>query len=218
MTTLKQLLNCALYDENQKKLGQITDVMFDKSVGKCLLVTDDGIYYADKLKCNDKGIVASNIQPTDNAYPSLLNKTVYDLFGVKLGVIADAIIGKKTNVIKLILDNGIPYTRGRIAAINDIMLIKRQKSAQKKEKRKREQAQICASEQPKVKTADITANNRSVRRRYGDFSFLLGKTADKNITNFFGEVMIRRGEIVTQEVLRQAKISGKLIELCLHVK
>lgn len=221
MTTLKQLLNCALYDENQTNLGQINNVMFDKSSGKCLLATDRGVYCASKFRCNDKGVVASNLQLTEKNCPSLLDKEIYNLSGKRLGTVADAIIGKTANVIKLISDNGIPYTRGRIAAIKDIILIKKQKPAQKKETRKREQAQARAKEQPHVKPVEITANDRSVRsvrRRYGDFSFLIGKTADKNIINFFGEVMIRRGETVTADVLRQAKISGKLIELCLHVK
>ena len=148
-----------------------------------------------------------------------------------MGTVRDAIIGRTANVIKLITDNGRQYTRGRIAAINDIILIKNPKPAKKTEKRKRdqtqerkqaqeyEQAQASANTKPKTtKAVDAAANSPSVRRRYGDFSFLLGKTADKNITNFFGEVMIRAGETITLDVLRQAKISGKLIELCLHVK
>ena len=60
--------------------------------------------------------------------------------------------------------------------------------------------------------------SRQIPKRYGNFNFLLGKTVDKTIVNFQGEVMIKKAEKVSKDVLRQAKISGKLIELCLHVE
>lgn len=149
----------------------------------------------------------------------LFDKTAYDTSGKRLGTVADATIGKNMTIGKLILDDGSQYTKGRIAAVNDIVLIKPVKPQKPKQKRQSEQMNTHASEQPSEKTAETSAqNSRSVSRRYGDFSFLLGKTADKSIINFYGETMIRAGETVTLDVLRQAKISGKLIELCLHVK
>ena len=56
------------------------------------------------------------------------------------------------------------------------------------------------------------------KRKSGDFSFLIGKRVDKNIVSFWGELMIREGEIVTREVYLKARIFGKLTELCLHTK
>lgn len=56
------------------------------------------------------------------------------------------------------------------------------------------------------------------KRKSGDFSFLVGKRVDKNICNFWGELMIREGEVVTREVYLKARTFGKLTELCLHTK
>lgn len=64
----------------------------------------------------------------------------------------------------------------------------------------------------------VAVSDKSIRRRYGDFSFLIGKSVDKTIVNFQGEVMIRQHETITRDILRQAKISGKLLELYLHIE
>ncbi|MCM1289484.1 MAG: hypothetical protein NC132_02385 [Corallococcus sp.] len=63
-----------------------------------------------------------------------------------------------------------------------------------------------------------TTVNGTIRRKYGDFSFLIGKSVDKTVVNFQGEVMIKQHETITRDVLRQAKISGKLLELYLHIE
>lgn len=60
--------------------------------------------------------------------------------------------------------------------------------------------------------------DKTIRRKYGDFSFLIGKSVDKTVVNFQGEVMIRQHETITRDILRQAKISGKLLELYLHIE
>lgn len=74
------------------------------------------------------------------------------------------------------------------------------------------------SAQPVALPKQAYETTRQIRKRYGNFNFLLGKVVDKTIVNFQGEVMIKKNESVTKEVLRQAKISGKLIELYLHVE
>lgn len=215
--TLKQLLNLNVYDEKGTNLGQIRDVTFDKATGKCLLITNDAAYAANKLLKKGANGAIGSFQKNENVYPTIAGKKAYDTLGRLLGTVVNATIGKSMILGKLYLDNGDMYNRGQIAALNDVFLIKIVKRrAQKKEKREPEHMPIRASKQPSAKPANTASNSGSLRRRYGDFSFLLGKTADKNITNFFGEVMIRAGETVTVDILRQAKISGKLIELCLH--
>ena len=213
MTTLKQLLNCSLYDEEGKEKGRINEALYDKSSKKCLMSIDNAVYSADKIEYSDIGITGNNLQPLSGVYPAILGKTVYESTGKILGTISDAEVNKSANIVKLILEDGRQFSRGRIAAIDDIVLIKAPKPAVKKQKR--------GEQEQETKIVSVTAapkEIRTTRRRYGDFNFLIGKTADKNITNFYGEIMIHTGKTVTQEVLRQAKISGKLIELCLHVK
>lgn len=218
MTTLKELLGSAVYDENDVSLGQIRDVLFDKTTGKCLPMLSGGVYAVDKLTANNKSVVASNAQQTVDCYPTIIDKAAYDTLGKRLGTVVDATIGKSMTVGKIILDNGQKYGRGRVLAVGDIVLIKIAKPAKKRTKTTKEQVQVCATKQTKPANVNTPVITQSTKRRYGDFSFLIGKTADKNIINFYGEVMIHLGETVTPDILRQAKRSGKLIELCLHVK
>lgn len=216
---IKRLLNCEVYDENATLLGKTRDVTFDKSTGKCLLNVDETVYAVDNMSVTQKRITASNLQKTETRGATLLDKPVYDTTGKLLGNIVNASLGKNVTLFAVYCDNGERYARGRIAAANDIVIIKANQPAKTATAVQNPHKNICATKQEQTTISLTPANTQyPVRRRYGDFSFLLGKTVDKNITNFFNEVMIRAGEVVTYKTLRQAKMSGKLIELCLHAK
>lgn len=217
MTTLKKLTNCNLQDENGTILGQPQEILFDKSSGKCLFAVNSSVYAADSITDYTETIITSKLHADIGAYPFIVGKTAYDASGKRLGTVTDAIIGKTAVINKLILDNGQLYGRGRISAVGEIVIIKIVKSPQQKVKRQKKQVNISADVQISASENETADKAITIRRRCGDFSFLLGKTADKNITNFFGEIMIRHGDKVTVDILRQAKLSGKLIELCLHV-
>ena len=47
-------------------------------------------------------------------------------------------------------------------------------------------------------------------------SFLVGRRCDKNILNRFNEIIVRQGGAITPETVREAKLSGKLLELSMH--
>lgn len=223
---IKHLLNCNIYDVNNVMLGKACDVMYDAETGKCLPMLEGKVYNIDEISASSTCVVASNLQTATNLGVTLIGKAVYDAQGKKLGTVVDATFYKTTMKLRgLVCDNGERYSKSRIFAINDIVIIKVAKPKKAKATRKKERIDISAHENVKqtlVKAESIKTDEpvptRYIRRRYGDFSFLLGKKADKTIINFFNEVMIRAGETVTLEILRQAKISGKLIELCLHVK
>lgn len=223
---IKQLLNCNIYDENDVALGKACDVVYNAETGKCLPMLNGGVYDVDQITASKTCVVANNLQAPSGKCVSLVGKEAYDALGNRLGVIADATFYKTTMKLRrLVCDNGEQYGKSRIYAINDIVIIKVAKPKQTKTTAEKEHINISTSDDIKqtpikkepIKTDEPVAT-RYMRRRYGDFSFLLGKKADKTITNFFNEVMIRSGETVTPETLRQAKISGKLIELCLHAK
>lgn len=216
MPTLRQLLDCDIYDGQEVKIGVIDDVLWDKSEKKGLIKTESGIYEADKIRLTKCGVFASVLLPSEAATVQIADKAAYDSDGKRLGTVTDAEFTSTMKLSKIICDNGEQYNKGRVSAVDDIVLIKTEKPAKASKKRTKAQTDICANAQPTA-SKPAAAAAYPVKRRYGDFSFLIGKTADKNIKNFFGEVMIRRGEKVTADTLRQAKISGKLIELCLHV-
>lgn len=217
MTTLKRLLNVEIPD-GQGAAEKAIDVAYDKSSGKCLLVTGNAVYAADKLIEKKESIAAENLRVT-NSRPTILGKALYDTDGKYLGVAEDGLISKTLTLNRLVASDQKSYRRGQIYAAGDIIIIKKEtapKKAVKKVKNSPDVKPTESAENGTKQTPSLATRPRSINRRYGDFGFLLGKTADKTIINFYGEIMIKSGERVTAKTLKQAKLSGKLIELCLH--
>lgn len=140
-----------------------------------------------------------------------LQQEVLGSDGNKLGKVQNATF-TSGGTLRNITAGGVEYAKSKILCVGDVILIK-QKPAQKAAKRPPD----CTKKQ-------VAANKKhtpqfcNIRKSYGDFSFLLGRKVDKTIVNFQGEVMIKATRKITKSVLKQAKISGKLIELCLHCK
>lgn len=234
MLSLIKLRETNVYDDKGGLLGALKDVAFEIATGKCLLMTDGNVYLADGVTKTVEGLVASNPQFAEGKFAPLTGKCVYDVTGKCLGTIRNVTFNKTLTLCKCTCDTGEELTRRRLQAVGDVVIARVFKSktdktalqtVTKKAGVKKETDKTTVERQPTPQQKIVEIPQRTqmgaaypVKRRYGDFSFLLGKVADKNITNFFNEVMIRRGDVVTKDVLRQAKISGKLIELCLHVK
>ncbi|MCM1195123.1 MAG: hypothetical protein NC099_01960 [Corallococcus sp.] len=223
MLYLKNLLNKSVVDATScKELGSLAAVTLDKQSGKCLLVTEidciDGEIISVK---NDKIEVARAESKTSDT----IIKTglcVYDTTGKSIGTVTDVAFGKKLKFGRLITENGEEYTRSKIYAVKDVVLTRvpaKKRSASAKKETTADTAKKPSSD------ASQNTNNTVVlnapypkKRKYGDFSFLIGKYVDKNIINFYGETMLKAGDRITADKLKQAKRSGKLIELCLHAK
>lgn len=226
MLNLKQILKTELYNNADCKIGQVTDLLIDKFTGKCFLRAEGKTYGANNLNVTNQKLTAGSLNETTSLGVGILDKPVYDTDGKFRGTVENVILGKTLTYTKLVCSNGAEFKRGQVYAIGDVVLIKQQKAPAAK---KRQTASLTAnkptssqlppaSNAETTQTADETKTTYPVRRRYGDFSFLIGKTADKNITNFYNEIMLKKGDVVTREILKQAKTFGKLIELCLHVK
>lgn len=216
MVKVKQLINSEVCDGQGKPIGKIDDVALDLAAGKCLIAVSGVLYEAENIRNNVSSVTAGETKQY-GAYPTVLNKSAYDALGKYLGRVDDVALSKTLAVSKIVLDSGQAYAKSRISAIGDVVLIKVEKPKKPRAKKTNAHKSIPAVEQAEQIDGVNRPISQPTRRRYGDFGFLLGKTSDKNITNFYGEVMIRAGETVTADILRQAKISGKLIELCLHV-
>ena len=215
MYKISELVGKNMFDVNSAQdFGQIRDYIFDKTTGIGAFATDTGKYNTRIFSVQD---AVSVIDPIDNAYgETLVGKVAYDTTGKYLGKIYDVELGNTLKPSKVTLIDGTEYSRGKIYAVKDIALIRAKTPTSPK---KGPSTTATATSNETVQTRKKTTNARWMQnRKYGDFSFLIGKITDKTITNFQGEVMVKYGERVTQEILRQAKISGKLIELCLHTK
>lgn len=170
-----------------------------------------------------------------------VGQRVYNLNGKYLGEVENAELTPKL-VLKKIWTKDTEFLRGQIFSVGDVVVIKaktykalfrqhhaktlnatRKKASAPPKNRQAITQNTIASPNPAVPqlrpaTTEQIQHTGQIPKRYGNFNFLLGKVVDKNIVNFQGEIMIKKAEKVTREVLRQAKISGKLIELYLHVE
>lgn len=226
MYKLNRLLGKPVTDSEGNSLGEITAVSWSKPLNSCVITTRAGKFRLNAA-AKTNAIVADERERLDGGTdipPITPNQEIFDTDGKYLGKVDDAEFNNAAKLTKVVDAEGKTYPRGRIYAIGDIILIK--KPAVKKVKTTAKIKPAAATPEPIPN--DVRPNTSvpaekdcarfPIKRRYGDFSFLIGKTADKNITNFYGEIMLKQGEKITLDALRQAKLSGKLIELCLHAK
>ena len=220
MLKISELVDKNLLDVNSARdFGKIVDVSWDKQSGTCAFATVEGVFVAEKVFSVKDAVSVVDAIAADEG-ERLVDKLAYDTTGKLLGKIVDVEFGNTLKLSKIYLNDDTAYNRGKIYAVKDVMLIR----AKTPVRAKKYTAKLTAAESAATDTDDRTSVKKSTtaswlqNRKYGDFSFLIGKVADKSITNFQGEVMIKYGERVTHDTLRQAKVSGKLIELCLHTK
>ena len=215
MYKITDLADKKLIDVNTARdLGKITGIAWSKQSGNCAIITDEGRWSAEKIFSVKDAVSVLAPAPAENYGELTLGKTAYDTTGKYLGKLAEVELGNTLKIGYAHLDDGSTFSRGKLYALGDVLLIRARTPINKR-----------TGKQTKSKNEQTTSNGKKLtaahwlqNRRYGDFSFLIGKTVDKTITNFQGELMIKQGERVTNTILRQAKVSGKLIELCLHTK
>lgn len=229
MIDYKTLLNKTI--EFDGKNQNLSAILWDNAERKCLLqVTSDdtGTENFDfsvtngnvtLQKCQNKGV------------PLFLSQEVFDTNGKRLGNLQNLFFAKN-GVLRNLIVNEKAFAKGKIRCVGDVILIKEKPFLATRPKTRNKTTQIASEVDANSKKA-IAAHDHSstipnsrdtrfitgkIRRKYGDFGFLAGRRVDKTIVNFQGEVMIKSDEIITKETLRQAKISGKLIEIFLHAE
>lgn len=215
MYKISELVGKKLIDVNTARdLGAICGIAWSKQAGGCAIVTEDGRWTAAKIFSVKDAVSVVDPEPADGFETLDVDKIAYDTTGKYLGRLKEIEFGNTLKIGYAHLDCGTAFSRGKLYALGDVMLIRARTPATKLAAKKTPNGEQKTSANGKKYTAARWLQNR----RYGDFSFLIGKTVDKTITNFQGELMIKQGERVTNSILRQAKVSGKLIELCLHTK
>lgn len=222
MVNLSQMLDKTVENLDGVSLGILKKIAIDKESKKCVLITDVGEYLADKTAVDDVVTVRSERKVTLLSAPLSIGKAVYDTSAKYLGDLTDCVLTQTLRLVHITLDNGQKYARSKLYATGDIIIVKPEvplkprKTQNKKKPLGKEREKLATAY--KTQASGSTLRDRHPKKKYGDFSFLIGKKVDKNITNFQGEIMLKHGEIITPDILRQAKISGKLIDLCLHVQ
>ena len=217
MYKITELAGKKLIDVNTARdLGAITGIAYSRERGSCAVITENGSYGTTKIFSVKDAV--SVVEPTlAQSHVELeLGKIAYDTTGKYLGKLKEVEFGNTLKISCLHLDDGTVASRGKLYAVGDVLLIRARTPASKPTAVKKSKSQDELGKTAKNKK--LTTAHWLQNRRYGDFSFLIGKTVDKNITNFQGELMIKQGGKVSKTILKQAKVSGKLIELCLHTK
>lgn len=204
--------------DTARDLGEIRGVAWSKQASSLALVTDEGQFSATKIFSVKDAVSVVEPQAVESYTALEIDKLAYDTTGKHLGKLADVEFGNTLKLARGTLDDQTPFSRGKIYAVGDVLLIRARTPATASTKKAPAKAQGEQKAAVAAKSKKYTAAQWLQQRRYGDFSFLIGKIVDKTITNFQGELMIKQGERVTNTILRQAKVSGKLIELCLHTK
>jgi len=74
-----------------------------------------------------------------------------------------------------------------------------------------------ASDKPVSEQATSAASSASNLFEQKQIQFILGKKASKRIVDSKGNVLIDKGEIVTEEVAKKVKACGKLVELIMNI-
>ena len=216
MYKISELTGKKLIDVNTARdLGLIGGIAWNKTQGNCAIITNEGRFVAEKIFSVKDAVSVVNPQPAEDYQEMNCDKLVYDTTGKLLGKLAELELTSTLKIGYVHLDDGTQLSRGKVYAASDVVLIRAKMPQKKTAVNKITVAKEVPTTLPKKK---ITTAHWLQNRRYGDFSFLIGKIVDKNITNFQGELMIKQGERVTNTILRQAKVSGKLIELCLHTQ
>ena len=208
MHKITELADKKLIDvDTARDLGHIKGVAWSKAEGNCAIVTDEGNFKAESIFAVKDAASVIKAEQAIGYTDLCIGKTAYDTTGKYLGKLAEVELGNTLKIGAIRLDDGSVFSRGKLYALGDVLLI-----------RARTPTNSVAKSKTKRKANRVAVAPWRQNRRYGDFNFLIGKTVDKTITNFQGELMIKQGERVTGTILHQAKLSGKLIELCLHTK
>ena len=226
----------------EQSVGVVEGICWQKGQ-PCQIAFEGKTFGAGKVKGKKHLIV--DLWQEQPSLPKLdVGKLVYNTCGKLLGKIAEVEIGKTLKVKYLTLDDGKQIALSQVVANNDVVMVKVPKQSQRKSAGRLNKRMQTTSNNTTTTTsglvgADNTTGGASIaelkspttvggqtqnapplyaRRKSGDFSFLVGKIVDKNIFNFWGELMIRKGDIVTRETYLKARYFGKLTELCLHTK
>ncbi|MCM1042853.1 MAG: hypothetical protein NC350_01425 [Corallococcus sp.] len=187
-----------------KVLGKVNKIVADGKARNAALLLDDGsVICSQSVRAVKNNVCVDGYVNADFRIDAD-SKHVYDTAGKYLGQVHCAVFNKNMKVRHFEI-NGQKYLPSRVSALGDIMLIK---TPSAKPSQSRAKPKAAVPSQKPVTTF----------RHTGDFSFLIGKRCDKNITNFQGEIMVKENAWITKDILRQAKVNGKLTELSLHCR
>lgn len=160
----------------------------------------------DMLRFRGDAVVIKNTQllQTDGIVPLMpLNADVFNTEGTYLGKILSVQIEEKQFSV-----TEIPLSEGGVLPIDRLLSVRNELVLVKK------QGQSLPPLKPKNKK-DFTRTSAIIsRKRYiTNYEFLAGRVAEKNILSRKGTVVVRKGEVLTNELIKKTITEGRIMEL-----
>ncbi|MDR3264212.1 MAG: hypothetical protein LBT30_07890 [Clostridiales bacterium] len=171
-----------------------------------------------------EGLAVIERPPDEACIDAPLGTPVFNINGLMYGYLIDICFGRSFAVTKLVYDR--PFGIQKIISLSKDVIVA--KAALKKsalyisDGKKRPPKDIkLPSFGAAAETPCPTANGESPSRYYAkypkkiisDYTFLLGRTVGDDIRNIKNDIIIRRGSVITNEIVEKAGSYGKLVEL-----
>ena len=173
---------------------------------------------------------------TLNTYYNIIDNPTYNINGEYMGVVNDIRLNSKYYIENITLDSGATIEQNMLFNIsNNLVLIKNKDSKLNRYKYKPKSF-------PKLKTIEsntrVTIENSKThnhttlasikpaqsvvigesKTKPTDSSLLLKRIATRTLTNTNGEVIVRENSKITQDIVKKARLNGKLFELIKYSK
>jgi hypothetical protein len=222
-------INSSVYSAEGDFLGKLTDVHFGDTVKAVSeIVVDERVLPVSKIASTTKDIIVlSDGKPKRKTTPKKVVKTAdcsVELFDAPplpaVDKTAEVSVASEDNITAEIID-AKPATKVIEEPILESSIS--DTSVTETASKTKEFTETSAPS-PEVTPVSISAvtprrvDDKLPKKLISDFRFLLGRVVTDNVYNHRRELIIRRGQLVTAEVVRLAHKNNKLIELTLNSK
>lgn len=194
------------------------NIEYSLSTNHISSISNDCIMIAN----NTLPIMASNLsRELDNLIPNPY-PMVYTSRGIYCGKVKNITFDNKYNMVEIVLDNEDVYTKDKILSMSSDVCILRSSKRDTVSKYKPRQILIDNSKIANipVKALDTNINNipsikptTIAKVSITDTSMLLNRVVQRRIIAINGEVIARENSKITKDMIRMARINGKLYEL-----
>lgn len=135
-----------------------------------------------------------------------LRGQIYDVDGAGYGYLKEVVCDAKGRIEAWVTTDDVRIAPARVWKIGDLILLKGKKTYAK-----RKSAPVMGKTRKTAESED-GAPKESLRRVAGDYSFLLGRTVKSDLIKK-GEVLLRQGSVIDEELIALAREKGVLVTL-----
>ena len=128
---------------------------------------------------------------------------IYDADGGNYGYLKEVVCDPKGHILAWITTEDREIAPSKVWRIGDLVLLKGKKTQKKKEVVNRPRAPKAPFNLPQ---------KEGLKRIAGDYSFLLGRTVKSDLIRQ-GEILLRQGSVIDEELIARARENGVLLTL-----